>query len=451
MKGLRDGVNIVKKYMFSLFFVAVVFVMFGLVVFSCIYDVIHPKENAKEDFEKIYKIDLSYADYRQQVAESLGKDISLEEDASGKRELFSNRAVKTILSVEEAIEARSNTDSICLKPFFVEAKKTVEKTLGMDMVSSLTAGNNDRTSATDVVVRTEAGQLGYIQDDSDLSEPLENLVSFGLKMTSQGRKFLLFYTPEKYGICDGFEDYSEEKDKEVIEYIEGYGLDLYDVGRKLDELGLSDTDIFYNTDHHWKPTSGILANKLLCEYLNEKYGYDLDTSFFDPEQYEEELYESYFLGSLGKKVSAVYTEPDDFIIYYPKYDSDLTVYNSYDDSVKNGTISEVLFRYSVLEEEDPYEAIPYALYAYGDQALVSVHNNKKSDNSSILIIKTSFADCMTPYLSSVFEDMYIVDLRKYKGSLESLIEKYNPENILVVDGLATFERTRYEKGPFDFR
>lgn len=402
-----------------------------------------------------YPVQLSYTKYRQYVEEKLfGNSGTHEIDTTennvagfGMIEKFNS----IVDNIEEKIENYTNYNGFILKYSFVEAKKHVEKVVGLDMTVSLSAQTNSLTDATDVVVETKEGKLGWVQDDTDISECLDNLIVFGLDMEAEGRNFIFFQNPNKYEDSIPYTDYSEKYYKEIADTFNKYQLDIFDCGEALTALGMTESDIFYNTDHHWKPSTGILADKLLCEYLNDNYGYEIDVSNFEMDQYDTETYENIFLGSLGKKVSTAYAEPEDFIIYFPTYDTNLAVYNSVDNSTKSGTVSDTLFDYEALEDDNLYESNPYVLYGYGDQAVIKVHNNLVNDGSHILLIKISFANCMIPYLATVVEDLEVIDLRHFNGSIRSYIDESNPDTVIVLSGLSQMETASAENGAFDFR
>jgi hypothetical protein len=356
-----------------------------------------------------------------------------------------------ISSAEEKIENYTNVTNISQKYLFIEAKKSVDKLAGLDMTLSVSAQKNDLADATDIVVETAEGQLGGVQDDIDISEALDNLVAFGLDMEAEGRNFIFFQNPNKYEDSIPYTDYSDKYYKKIVNAFDEYGLDIYDYEETFATLGMMESDIFYNTDHHWKASTGILADKLLCEYLNDNYGYDIDTFNFEINQYTTETYKGIFLGSLGKKVSTVYAEPDDFVIYCPLYNTDLTVYKSSNNSIISGTVQETLFDYKRLECTSLYDDSVYWFYGYGDQALINVHNNLVNDGSNILLIKTSFADCMVPYLGTVVEDLAVIDLRYFEGSIRSYIEETDPDTVIVLTGLSLMETASAENSAFDFR
>ncbi len=362
-----------------------------------------------------------------------------------------SRISAMISSAETKIENYTNSQKLLGKNSFVEAKYALDKATGLDMTAALTGGQNSETDVRDVVAETSEDQLGWVQDDYDITEELENLVDFGLEMENQGRNFVLVQNPNKYADTDGFADYSEEKYQQIETAFSESGLDLIDLGAEFSEQGLTEKDIFFDTDFHWKPHSGVAADGILASYLNENFGYSIDLSLYNSDSYEAEVEEDGFLGHLGKKVSLVYTDPDDFPILHPLYTTDYTVYNSYDGSEKTGSVEETLYWYERLDEDSLYDGNKYEFYGYSDQTLIRIHNNQSTDGRKILVLKESYANCMIPYLAAGVENLDVIDLRLFCGSIRSYIEDTNPDTVVVLYGLSSYEDDTVEEGLFDFR
>ncbi|MCM1173566.1 MAG: DHHW family protein [Blautia sp.] len=350
-----------------------------------------------------------------------------------------------IAAIENKIEEEA-TSSFDFKMPFVLTKKACDRVLGLDMTTSLCSGDNDLNKVDDIVLAYEEDYLGFVMDDVDIAGKIENLVSFGSQMKGEGRNFLLFMTPDKFKGNEIYQNYSEEKKEEVRNSFLEKNLDIVCISEMMDKNNM--ISLFFKTDHHWKPSAGIWADRLLCEFLNKNYGYHFDTSVFDMGNYEIEIREESFLGSQGKKVTEVYSSKEDFPIILPQYNTDLDVFISGKGKICYGSIEDTLLDYSVFEEKSSYLRKNYSFYGYGDQALITIHNNNVHDGSNILMIKTSFAHCMYPYLAAAVEDLSIVDLRYFDGSIQSYIKEIEPDTIIVIYGMAAFEGGN---DLFDFR
>ncbi|MCM1154928.1 MAG: DHHW family protein [Roseburia sp.] len=359
--------------------------------------------------------------------------------------------IRSVLDKIETVEQRIEkkvTSSLPFRRSFILAKKACDKTIGLDMTTSLCAGENDLSSASDIVLEYEDGYLGFIMDDIDISEKIESLIQFGNQMKNEERNFLFFMVPGKYEGNEIYQDYSEEKTEEIVNAFETNEVDMICLSEMINEGSVN--SLFFKTDHHWLPSAGIWADRVLCEALNERYGYHFDTSIFDSVHYETKIVQERFLGSLGKKVTEVYCQKDDFPVILPRYDTELQVFMSKKGKSSCGTIEDTLLNYSAFDEESSYNGDIYSFYGYENQELITIHNNRINDGSNILMIKTSYANCMYPYLAAVVEDLYVVDLRFFSRSLQSYIQETNPDTVIIIYGVGGFE-SGGGKETFDFR
>ena len=346
-------------------------------------------------------------------------------------------AVKSVLKI-------ATTDVYPYKMQFVTAKKTWDKATGMDMTTSFTA------SGDNPVVDLGEGRLSYIVN-SYSEENVNSLVEFGKKTEENGMNFLLFCTPFKIDEDDDiksgiYKNHSLEWEKKYIEAFRKEGLHVVSATEEIKKQGLSKKDLFFKTDHHWLPQTALWGNKIMCDYLNENMGFSIDTDIFNEENYNV-TYPGKWLGSLGKQVTQVYCEPEPFPVVTPKYDSDITAFLSKKNATKTGRIEDVLLDWSILEQTDIYTRRNYDFYAYGNLALISIHNNKFNDGRKILMVKRSFADSMVPSLAACVENLDVIDLRYFDGSLQAYIEETKPDTIIAVYGVGEVA----VDGSYDFR
>ena len=319
---------------------------------------------------------------------------------------------------------------------YVLLKKRLDAFFGLDMTNSLGLGGNSGKNS--VVVRFDGEWLGQTYAGGETETHIRSVLDFAQKMTAEGRIFFVFENPEKFKDYYGLKNNYAQVRNSVNSAFSENGIIFFDIVKYMDENSIDYKDVFFKTDHHWNASSGLWANKILCDYLNENFGYDIDTTIFDLGNYDIEILKNHFLGSLGKKVTEVYIKSDDFELITPKYDSDLTVFNSACAETRRGTIAETLYNPKALEKKNIYKRSDYEFYAYGDQSLICSHNNNLNDGSSLLLIHLSFADVQIPTLAQVFEDFYAVDLRVFNGSLMTLIHQKNPQTVVLAYPVNTF-------------
>ena len=366
--------------------------------------------------------------------------------------------IKNLISLVEDRITKKCTENFPGRMGYVLLKKRLDKALGLDMTSSM--GVMKPQTSSDVVTRFDGEWLGMPLCTGSMEYSAENIrrvIDFARQMESEGRNFLVFENPNKFCDCIGYENYYDENRKIVNDTLRGEGVRVVDLDDYMETNGIRHRDIFLKTDHHWQPRAGLWGNSILTSELNKQFGFHIDTSIFDLENYESTILPKQFLGSLGKKVTEVYTEKEDFEILIPKYENDITVFSSAYCETRRGKIPELLYDYKFLEPKSAYVRNEYALYCSGDQALITSHNNKLHDGSNLLLIHFSFADVQIPTLTQAVEDFYAIDLRHFTGSLQAFIKEKNPSTVVLAYMTSSFinkwtEPTAIEqRNKFDFR
>lgn len=270
---------------------------------------------------------------------------------------------------------------------------------------------------------------------------IENLREFQMWLNNQNIQYLYVMEPSKFSNVDsenlyeGYVDYqkynmdtfSEMMERENINF-----LDLQKVALQTGDLN----DLFYRTDHHWKPSTALWATSILAETLNNDFNYTIDLKCYNPDDFYIVDYGKRFLGSQGKKVTLAFAEPDKFELLLPGYNTELHVKIPSLGIDKTGTLYETLIDQEALREEEYpdnyYNLDEYNAYGYGNQPLITIENTKISDDSKILIIKDSFVDSLGPFFALGIRNVSLIDLRYFTGSIRAYIQEYEPDIVITM-------------------
>lgn len=226
-----------------------------------------------------------------------------------------------------------------------------------------------------------------------------------------------------------------------IDELNKYSLNYLDLRNSMDEQSIDEKSAFFNTDHHWKPTTGLWATNEICKKLNRDYGFDYDKSILDISNYNVKTYDNYFLGSYGKRVGKYFTNYglDKFDVITPKFDTNLIVDNPIKNTSKSGKFDDTLISSEKLNYTDIYDSWVYSTYSDGDNATQIISNRKADENAkTILVIRDSFAGVVTPYLSLECKQLHILDLREMVTNTERVesvsdyANKINPDYIIIL-------------------
>jgi len=191
--------------------------------------------------------------------------------------------------------------------------------------------------------------------------------------------------------------------------------------------------LFYGADHHWRVETGFWASKIIAEKLNSDFGFDLDVSLLNPENYNHKVYKNWFLGSIGNRVPLL-TKPDDFILITPKFETMFDVvkfaehHNGFATKRENAVFESVFIYQNYLNKKSYHT---YLSNMDGIECYL-IHNKLNSNGKKIMIVGESNRLAVVPFLSVLTEYFVNIDVRTLGGSLETLVEKENPDIVIAL-------------------
>ncbi len=296
-----------------------------------------------------------------------------------------------------------------------------------------------------MIVKSDSGSLVDVEnkiEDADILLSAGKIKKLQEISQKNGADFLYCAAPRK-------EFYEEVPDNVPNYFLENYEL-LLDSFTKLsvpfinlvDTLEESDcpvSELFYYTDHHWTSYAGFLANKAICEELNERYGFDYNEQYADINFYDVKNYSDLFLGSKGKKVGSSFTThgADDFELIIPRFETSLTEEQPFKNEIREGCFEDSVLYMENLKK-DYYKINTYATYSGGDFRLQIMKNNLNQEGKTILLVRDSFACVVAPFLALQTSELHVCDIRdgeNYVGdklNMEEYIEKIKPDLVLVL-------------------
>ena len=171
--------------------------------------------------------------------------------------------------------------------------------------------------------------------------------------------------------------------------------------------------IYYKTDHHWTTDGAYYAYEKFCEEAGilkkKKSEYDIETISKD------------FYGTSYSKAGFKDITPDTIKIYIPKDKENYKIEYS-DSKIEDNT----LYSMDNLNKKDKY-----AVFFGGNHPLVKITTGIKN-NKKLLVIKDSYANSFVPFLTSIYNEIYMVDLRYYDDSVTKLAKLNGIDNILFL-------------------
>ena len=286
--------------------------------------------------------------------------------------------------------------------------------------------------------RLDNGQMTYIIPELDMEPIAQNTVTFARALEERDIPFLyvnlLFKVDEQdKQLPPGVEDYSNENADRFLAILRREGVDTLDL-RELERAeGLEHYSLFFPSDHHWTPETGLWASARIAAALAEREpSLAADLSLMDPANYDRELREGIFLGSHGRRVGEWYIGADDLSILTPRFETRLRFSVPELELVREGSFAETMLFPEKLEQTDRMRSAAYDVYTGGEYGLLRVENLLGGNGKRLLVLQDSFSLVVIPFFSLGYERVDYLDLRLWDGDLLSYIEETAPDMVLVL-------------------
>lgn len=236
----------------------------------------------------------------------------------------------------------------------------------------------------------------------------------------------------EFGIIDS---YSNQNADLFLQRIAEANIDSLDLRQELIDDGKNIYDMFYKTDHHWTVDSGLWATGKIVEKLNGDFGYHIDTTLYNLDNYKVTKYKNCWLGEQGRKIAKTYVGLDDYARVEPLYPTYLSLQNASGD-VKEGDFSIFIDESSYQFDKDVY-TVPSMHYSYvrGGINQTKVINRKlenAAERKKILLLADSYSQVVVPFLSLGNYEVDTLVLRGYPNSLREFIDAGDYDTVIIL-------------------
>ncbi|MDR2398328.1 MAG: hypothetical protein LBD74_06165 [Spirochaetaceae bacterium] len=309
------------------------------------------------------------------------------------------------------------------RDMFVEWAIVYEQLMGWDF---LNAG----------VLDLGDGYLSEVVTKQDVAPSASALQGFYEFLRREGMAFLYVLAPYKIAPKDriaGSRDFSNQNADDFLDALALRQVPALDLRTFIGPEPQDHHALFYKTDHHWKAETGLWASGILMDHLNRQYGFAFDLALASPGSYDHRVYQEWFLGSRGKKVTLVHAQAEDFTLIIPAFTEDFSL-KIPDIGLDRRGQGDIFYDLYHLATKNYYHLSPYGAYMYGDRPVITVHNHyiPAGEGKKLLLIKDSFANVVSPFISPGLEDLHILDLRHYHGSVQGYIAQHKPDMVVVL-------------------
>ena len=202
---------------------------------------------------------------------------------------------------------------------------------------------------------------------------------------------------------------------------------------------------FYKTDHHWNSDGAFVAYQEIMAFLHETFPEgNIDLTYAQTEQWERHQLDDWFLGSWGKRVGTLFAGTDPLIWHTPKFETEMSCVIPTHGWFYRGDFAEANLREQYIEEKNYFGRSAYCVYIGGDYPLVQHRNLNAPSPLKVLMLKDSFTSPLQAYLSTVFQEIDVIDPRFFSEcSVAEYVEWTKPDAVILALNPDQMENTSY--------
>lgn len=249
--------------------------------------------------------------------------------------------------------------------------------------------------------------------------------------------FVYMENPDKnYFYKDVLDKYNLKYDynsyKKLYRSFRKKGINYIDTHTVMGKLNNTKEPVFYNTDYHMTTETGKNLALYFGKYVNDNYGYNLNLSVLDDDNFDIVSFKNSFNGFYARKLGLGEKYYDDF--YYYRYNKYSDFKANYDKLAVSGSFNDVLYHNIYDNNSKNASERIHGKQLYGIRALKKIENIASDVDKKILVFADSQFFAMGPFISLMFKNLDVIDIRttngNYKDSIKKYIEKTKPDMVL---------------------
>ena len=331
---------------------------------------------------------------------------------------------------ESAVNSDLDRDNL-----FIQLYGGVQRLSGRRVIQDMVAGNTVAKLSTRALNFVNLGTAGQV-DQEGVGRRAQATAELAAKLEVRGIHYLYIAAPQKIQrgaelLPRGLEESGNATCDAYLAELDRLGVDYLDLRPVFESNGIY-SNWFFRTDHHWKPEAAFFAWQYLSGELDLRYGYETPSILTNPNNWSTRVLDDFFLGSQGKRVGSLYAGVDDFTIYTPKFDTNLTYTNSDGSFDRSGPFAQSVCFPERVEERDWFNGNPYTYYSGGDYAMATMVNHNNPKGPKVVLLRESFSCALAPFLALSCSELTTIDLRYFSGDLMDTIRELEPDLVLTL-------------------
>ncbi len=331
-------------------------------------------------------------------------------------------------------------DGFIFNEAFVSVGNSLKRKIGINndlssVVYSAENNNNKNNTKkendTSNLVELDNGYYVNLMENRDCSYVLDKLTNFNSYLEEKNIELIYVQAPGKISremekeIKTMYNDNSNDLSDELLDRLNQNNVDTLDLRPTFEADNY--TSLFYMTDHHWNMYGTVLASKTIVDKLTKG---NYDNKIYDINNYDIDRYEKAYVGAYGTQLALPVNEfGENLDVLIPKGKTSLNIYIPEVELNVDGTFADIVDK-SIIEE---HYSVAQMYYIYYNCCFNRIINNKATNDHRVLLLGDSFNSTLYPYLALGVKELLFVDNRGFDGSIETLIEDYKPDTVIVLN------------------
>ena len=334
--------------------------------------------------------------------------------------------IKLCFKFAEKVKDKINSwfeEKFLLRNFWITlSKKLLYSFIGIQHTKIISLGND--------------GHISLVLGKQDVSKQANAVVALNKFLKQKGIPLLYVQAPFEISPLDGLHgtDFSNQNADEFLQILKDNDIYFIDMREEILKTGKDFHSFFYKTDHHWKAETGLFACPIIAEKINEIADTKIDAKFFDPVNFNFEIFKDSFLGSWGRMLTLAGTKMEDITLITPKKEFELQteIYGANMLIRKaRGGFETFIFKEHLQTKESSLSDNALSMYMDGDTNEF-IKNYSSQNEYKILFMGDSFTDVVEPFFALSVKEFDSLDLRLFDGSFKNFVEKNAPYNACVL-------------------
>lgn len=293
------------------------------------------------------------------------------------------------------------------------------------------------------VARLKNGMLSrvdYSKPDPRLETTISTTIELKNEIERMGIPFLYINLAGKMNLHHellpaGFTCFANAETDSFLKALGDAGVKTFDARVCFSNSSVDFEKYFYATDHHWNALGALKAAPRIVQAIEDVLAVPhQDLTRLDPAQWECHVKKNWWLGSEGKRTGRYYGGLDDLIYLTPKFEMETTVMIPHKNIFRKGDFetANLVMKYAQ-EKHDLYSTNSYRLHIGGDHPLVHSLTPQAPISQKVLIVKDSYLNPLIGFLSSIFQQLDVIDMRYFlDSSLLEYIAQTQPDLVVMM-------------------